>query len=87
MKNICWKLEEKYSIEDMEKFQKAMTSTKGNFMQFISDRDNLFELDDVWNGASLKDEEDIFNLTQELLTTQDSFKRTQCTLQESNMEI
>ena len=44
MENICWKLEEKYSLEDMEKFQKAMTRTKGNLIEFLSDRDNLLEL-------------------------------------------
>ena len=32
MENICWNLEENCSIEDMEKFQKAVTSTKGSFM-------------------------------------------------------
>ena len=38
-------------------------------------------------GASLKDEEEICKLTQELLTTQDSLMSTQCALQESKMEI
>ena len=35
----------------------------------------------------MKDEEENYNLTQELLTTQYSLKRTQCALQESKMEI
>ena len=74
-------------MEDMEKFHKAMTRTKGNFLQFISNRDSLIELVDLLYGESLKDEEDIFNLTQELFTTQDSLKSTQCALQESKMEI
>ena len=77
MKNTCWKLEEKYSIKDMDKFQKSMTSTKGNFLQFLSDRYSLLEIVELLYAESLKDEEYICNLTQELLTTQDSLKITQ----------
>ena len=58
MKNIHWNLEEKYSIEDMEKFQKAMKSTKGNFLQLLSYRDSLLELVELLHGASLEDEEE-----------------------------
>ena len=54
MKNICWKLEEKYSMEDMEKFQKAMISTRGNFMQLLSDRYDFLDLLDMYHGASLR---------------------------------
>ena len=54
MKNIYWKYEEKYSIEDMEKFQKAMKSTKGNFLQFLSNRDSLLDLVELLHGESLK---------------------------------
>ena len=56
-------------MEDMEKFQKAMTSIKGNFIHFLCDKDNLLELVDLFHGASLKDEEDICNLTQYFITT------------------
>ena len=58
MTKLCWNLEEKSSIEDIEKFQKAMTSTKGNFLQLLFDRDNLLELMELLYGASLKDEEE-----------------------------
>ena len=58
MTNICWKLEEKYSMEDMEKFQKARTRIKGNFLHFLSDRESLLELVELFHGASLKDELD-----------------------------
>ena len=87
MTNIYWNLDDKYFIEYMEKFQKAMTSTKGNFLQLLSDRDNLLEIVELLYGASLKDEEEIWNITHELLTTQDSLKTTQCSLQDSKMEI
>ena len=70
MIDLCWNLEERYSMEDMEKFQKAMTSTKGNFLQLLSDRDSLLELVELLHEASLKDEEENYNLTKELLTTQ-----------------
>ena len=56
MPNICWKLEEKTSMEDMEKFQKAMTSIKGNFIHLLSNRDSLLELVEFLHGACLKDE-------------------------------
>ena len=59
MTNIYWKLEEKYSIEYMGKFQKSMTSTKGNFLQLLSDRDGLLEPVELLYGESLKDEEEI----------------------------
>ena len=72
---------------DLEKFQKSMTSTKGNFLQLLFDRDSLLELVGLLFGAYLKDEEEILKLTQELLTTQDSLKITQRALQESKMEI
>ena len=70
-------------MEDMEKFQKATTSTKGNFLQLLSDRENFLELVELLHEASLKDEDDNYKITQELLTTQDSSKNTQCALQES----
>ena len=47
----------------------------------------MLELVELLYGAYLKDEEDIFKLTQELLTTQESLKSTQCALQESKMKI
>ena len=46
-------------MEDMEKFLKAMTSIKGNFLQLFTDRDSFLELVELLHGASLKDEEDI----------------------------
>ena len=87
MTNLYWIVEDKSSIADMEKFHKALTSTKGNFLQFLSDRDSLLELVELFYRESLKDEDKICKITQELLTTQDSLKSTQCALQESKMEI
>ena len=87
MENISWRLDEKYSMEYIEKFQKAAIRIKGNFLHFLSNRDGLLELFELLYRESFKDEEDIFNLTQELLTTQDSLKSTQCALQESKMEV
>ena len=43
-------------MEDMEKFQKAMTSTKGYFLQLLSNRDSLLELVELLHEASLTDE-------------------------------
>ena len=87
MTYLCWNLEDKYSIKDMNKFQKSMTSTKGNFLQLLFDRDSFLELVELLHGSYLKDEEKNYKITQELLTTQDSLNNTQCALQESKMEI
>ena len=67
-------------MEDMENFQKAMISTKGNFLQLLSDRDSLLELVELLHGTSLKDEEENYKLIQQLLTTQYSLNSTQCAL-------
>ena len=40
-----------------------MTSTKGNFLQLLSDRDSLLELVELLYGVSLKDEEEICKVT------------------------
>ena len=53
-------------MKDMDKFQKAMTSTKGNFLQLLFDRYSLLELVELLYGASLKDEEENYKLTQDL---------------------
>ena len=74
-------------MEDMDKFQKSITSTKGNFLQLISDKDSFLELVDLLHGESLNDEEENYKLTQELLTTQYSLKSTQCAIQDSRMDI
>ena len=67
--------------------RKALSTIQVEFIQLLSDRDDLIELADVLHGESLKDEEEIFKLTQDLLTTQDSLKSTEFALQESKMEI
>ena len=64
MTYLCWNLEEKYSIKDMNKFQKSMTSTKGNFIQFLYDRDRFVEIVELFHGESFKDEEDNYNLIE-----------------------
>ena len=58
MENISWKLDEKYSMEYIEKFQKAAIRIKGNFLHFLSDRDIFLELVEFLYGASFKDEEE-----------------------------
>ena len=87
MTNIYWNLEEKSYIKDMDKFQKAMPSTKCNFLQLLFDRDSLREIVELLYGEYLNDEEEIFNITMELLTTKYSLKSTQYALQDFKMEI
>ena len=64
-----------------------MFAIQGEFLKLLYDRDYLIEVADVFDGASLKYGEEICKVTQDLLTTQDSLKSTQCALQESKMEI
>ena len=90
MAHQCWiasSLEDQSSLESREEIQKALSTYQGDFLQLLSDGDDLFELVEVLHGACLKDEEEICKLTQDLLTTQDSLKSTQCALQDSKMEI
>ena len=84
---IAASLEDQSSLESKEEMQKALSTIQGELLQLIYDRDDLIELADVLHGSSLNDGEEIFKLTQDLLTTQDSLKSTQCALQESKMEI
>ena len=86
----CWittSLEDQYSLESKEETEEAFSTIQGEFLKFLFDRDDLIQLVDVLHGESLKDKEYIRNLIQDLLTTQDSLKSTQCALQESRMDI
>ena len=87
----CWIVassEDQSSLESKEEMRKALSTIQGEFLQLLFDRaDLMFELADMLHGASLKDGEEISKLAQDLLTTQDSLKSTQCALQESKMEI
>ena len=51
-------MEETSFIEDMEKIQKAISNTKGNILSFLSDRDYLLELVEMYRGMTLKYEEE-----------------------------
>ena len=64
-----------------------MSTIQGELLQLLSVRDDLIDLADVLYGSSLKDGDEICKLSQDLLTTQDSLKITQCALQESKIEI
>ena len=60
MSHQCWiiaLLEDQTYLEAKENIQKALSAIQGNFLQLISDRDDLFDIVDVLHGASLKDEE------------------------------
>ena len=64
-----------------------MYAIQGNFSYMISDKDHLYEIVHMLHGESLKDDEDIFKINDELMATQDSLRNTQSALLESNMEI
>ena len=84
MSHQCWivySLEDQSSLEAKEETQKELSTIQGEFIQFLSDRDDLIYLYNVLHGASLKDGEEICKLSQDLLPTQDSLKSTQCALQ------
>ena len=55
---ICWIMEEKYSMEDIENIQKAISNTKGNILNFLSDRDYLIELVGFYHGLTLNNVEE-----------------------------
>ena len=64
-----------------------MYAIQGNFSYMISDKDHLYEIVHMLHGESLKDDEDIFKINDELMATQYSLRSTQSSLYESNMEI
>ena len=80
-------MEDPSSIKYLEAIQEAMTDIKGKKFQFLSDRDHLFELVEMYHDASLRDVEEIEKLTLELDSTQDSLKSTHSALQESKIQI
>ena len=58
MAHQCWtnaSLEDQSSLESKEETWKTFYAIQGEFLQLLSDRDDLFELVDVLHGASLKD--------------------------------
>ena len=55
----CWifaSLEDHASLEAKEEIQEALYTIQGDFLQLISDRDDLFELVQLLHGSSFKDE-------------------------------
>ena len=56
----CWiaaSLEDQSSLESKEEIHKELSTIQGEFLQLISDRDDLIDIADVLHGASLKDGE------------------------------
>ena len=56
----CWivvSLEDQSPLESKEEMRKELYTIQGDLLQLLSDRDDLFEIADVFHGASLKDEE------------------------------
>ena len=74
-------------LESMEKIHWAMSAIQGNFSYMLSDRDYLYDLVHMLHVGSLKDDEDISKLNDELMDTQDSLRSTQGSLLESKMDI
>ena len=60
---ICWSMEEKYSMEDIEKIQKAISDIKGNILNLLSGRDYLIELVHLYCGLTLKKVEDNYKIS------------------------
>ena len=73
---ICWIMEETYSMEDMEKIQKAISNTKCNILSFLFDRSYLIGLVEMLHEDSIRDNEDICKLEHELNSTQYFLKDT-----------
>ena len=71
----CWSMEDKYSMEDIEKIQKEIFDIKGNLLNLISDRDYLIELVGLYHGLNLKNVEDHDKLSNELDSTQNALQK------------
>ena len=64
-----------------------MIDIKGKCLQFLLDRDHLFEIVGMYHDPYLRDVEDIYKITLESNSTQDSFNITHSALQESDIHI
>ena len=62
-------------MEDIEKIQKSISNTKGNFLNLLSDRDYLTEFVGLYNGLTLKNVEDNYELSNELESTQNALQK------------
>ena len=80
-------MEDPYSIKYLEAILKAMRDIKGNFLQFLLDRDLLFELLRMYHDASLRDAKDIDKISFKLDSTQYYLKSTHSALQEYDIKI
>ena len=69
-----WSMEEKYSMEDIEKIQKAISNIKGNFFNVLSNRDYLIELVHLYHGLTLNNVEDNDKLSNELEFTENALQ-------------
>ena len=66
---IYWSMEEKYSMENMEKIHREMLDTKGNFFNLLSNIDYLIDIISLYHGITLKDENENGKLSKELKST------------------
>ena len=73
---ICWSMDEKYSMEDIEKIHKEISDIKGNILNFLSDRDYLIEIVGLYHGLTLKNVEDNYNLSNDLESTQNALQKS-----------
>ena len=79
----CWiiaSLEDPYSLEAKEEIQKALSTIQGDFLQFIFDRDDLFDIVEVFHVASSKDENGIYSLNVVFMSSEDSLRITPSSL-------
>ena len=64
-----------------------MIDIKSNFLQLLFERDRLFDIVGMYHDVSLRDVEEIDNLTLEVDSTHDSLKSTHSALQEYEIKI
>ena len=69
-------MEEKYSLEDIEKIQKEISDIKGNLLKLLSDRYYLIEIVGLYHGITFKNVEDNYNLSNNLESTQNALQKS-----------
>ena len=50
---ICWSMEEKHSMDSIEKIQKEISDIKGNILNLIYNRDYLIDIVGFYHGITL----------------------------------
>jgi hypothetical protein len=90
----CWRatvthdgLGGEFSTTDFQILREAVAVMRSNYQHLLMDRDYLLVIGEMYHGALKEKEDEVDRFSYELMSTQDSLKRTQRALQESESRV